>query len=692
MKINKYKVNATLSIIFFIVGFSAIGQTTYYVEKSGSDDNIGSEEGSPFLTIQKAADLAEPGDMVIIGDGIYRERVKPAQSGTAEAPITYIAREGSEVVVSGMEVLNGWTQDQGNVFKRQVPFNLGNDNMILYNGVLCHLARYPNKTDTNPFKIDAQANSGGSLTRLTGSFPDWDWSNGGFVWYLGKNRWTSWRANITSWSSGEIGFQGPGGWEGSAHDPKDGGEFVLYGIKEALDNEYEFYFQTAIQTLFIVTPSGEAPLDGEIEMKKRTKGFDLSGISYLVLDGINHHGCAIDIKGTATGNTIKNLKITWGNHTLGVGGAAFENKQSIDLSGSNNKVERCEIAWGANTGIWLAGENNIVENCIIHDFNYLASYGAPIMARSGSGSKIIGNTLFNAGRDVVQSVNLEVELAYNDLFNSNLINDDCGTFYTCCGTFNMEIHHNFFHDSDSRGDHFKAAGIYLDNDAKNIDVHHNVVFDMEWTGIQMNWDNWNFNLFNNTLWNVSTATEEWTPADKEKINVKVFNNLSNEGTWIGTDIENNLVLTESPFVDYENNNFQLKENSEAIDFGKELEGITDEFMGNAPDAGAFEFGVEEWIPGADWLPSIPSDLNEVEFNIDPIFIAPNPTADFFTIKTPSNDVYRLEMFSAEGGRVKSMGKYRSGEVVNVEDLQQGIYFLVLQNERKIYKAKLMILE
>ncbi len=46
-------------------------------------------EASPYMTIQAAAAVANPGDEVVIHAGICRETVIPAKSGTASTRITY---------------------------------------------------------------------------------------------------------------------------------------------------------------------------------------------------------------------------------------------------------------------------------------------------------------------------------------------------------------------------------------------------------------------------------------------------------------------------------------------------------------------------------------------------------------------------------------------------------------------------
>jgi hypothetical protein len=65
---------------------------TYYVDPGGSDAADGSE-GTPWLTIQKAADEVTAGDTVIVRDGAYDEGgdLTLSASGTSEAPITFRA-------------------------------------------------------------------------------------------------------------------------------------------------------------------------------------------------------------------------------------------------------------------------------------------------------------------------------------------------------------------------------------------------------------------------------------------------------------------------------------------------------------------------------------------------------------------------------------------------------------------------
>lgn len=79
-----------------------------HVSKKGDDAGDGSA-ANPFLTIQRAADVAQPGDAVMVHEGIYRERVNPPRGGlSGEQRITYLAAPGEEVVIKGSEKITGW--------------------------------------------------------------------------------------------------------------------------------------------------------------------------------------------------------------------------------------------------------------------------------------------------------------------------------------------------------------------------------------------------------------------------------------------------------------------------------------------------------------------------------------------------------------------------------------------------------
>lgn len=74
-------------------------------------------------TISDAARKVEPGDLVVIHGGIYRESIDIESSGTIDRPIRFEAAPGENVVISGADVIRAWTKESGggNIFSAPWP-------------------------------------------------------------------------------------------------------------------------------------------------------------------------------------------------------------------------------------------------------------------------------------------------------------------------------------------------------------------------------------------------------------------------------------------------------------------------------------------------------------------------------------------------------------------------------------------
>ena len=68
----------------------------------------------PFKTINHAAQVLQPGERVVIAEGVYREEIHPARGGTGpDAMISYEPAQDAKVVVKGSEVVTGWHPSEG---------------------------------------------------------------------------------------------------------------------------------------------------------------------------------------------------------------------------------------------------------------------------------------------------------------------------------------------------------------------------------------------------------------------------------------------------------------------------------------------------------------------------------------------------------------------------------------------------
>ncbi|MDP3881388.1 MAG: DUF1565 domain-containing protein, partial [Nanoarchaeota archaeon] len=99
----KYIITALLTFLLIAVtaqsALSLIDEKKYYVSPTGSDSNSGSPS-LPFRTIQKALNVAQPGDTVNLMSGEYRENIKSVRDGTSDRPIT-IKGDSNVILRSG---------------------------------------------------------------------------------------------------------------------------------------------------------------------------------------------------------------------------------------------------------------------------------------------------------------------------------------------------------------------------------------------------------------------------------------------------------------------------------------------------------------------------------------------------------------------------------------------------------------
>ncbi len=96
------------SLMFFalVVGIAMNAfARTLVVDSShpaANDSHVGSAE-SPLRTISAAAERAQPGDVILVQPGVYREHVVPARGGEAGKPIVYRAAVRGQVYVKGSD-------------------------------------------------------------------------------------------------------------------------------------------------------------------------------------------------------------------------------------------------------------------------------------------------------------------------------------------------------------------------------------------------------------------------------------------------------------------------------------------------------------------------------------------------------------------------------------------------------------
>ena len=200
------------------------------------------------------------------------------------------------------------------------------------------------------------------------------------------------------------------------------------------------------------------------------------------------------------------------------------------------------------------------------------------------------------------------------------------------------MQYNLIHDIQGAVGHpgSGAAGFYTDCENSNWIIHHNIFWNIAGCSIQIN-NRQNYNMiFNNDVWNSSASfSSAFAGFSNSTIATgsSIVNNLlmnAPEGEWGDTDLRYNLWTG----IGYVNpgTDFSLQSTSPARDQGLVVPGITNGYVGSAPDIGALEYG------GTNWTSS-------VGYNITPP--SPDPTYIFpsFVFANKANGSFESGTFS-----------------------------------------------
>ena len=118
---GRYRIIFAAVVLVLVLTTMAVFAEEYHVSVVGSDANLGSAS-KPFKTISAAAAIAQPGDLITVHGGTYRERIDPPRGGESNARrITYRAAFGEEVVIKGSEIVEGWEKVQNDTWKVALP-------------------------------------------------------------------------------------------------------------------------------------------------------------------------------------------------------------------------------------------------------------------------------------------------------------------------------------------------------------------------------------------------------------------------------------------------------------------------------------------------------------------------------------------------------------------------------------------
>jgi cell division septation protein DedD len=464
---------------------------TWYVSPSGSNSNVGTAD-DPFQTIQAAANVAEPGDTVLIHAGTYRETVTPANSGRPGAPITYKAYGDGTVTISGADVVSGFNRGGGSTYTTyNDSWDLGEgNNQVFVDGQMINEARWPNTSLdlSHPTLATASSNTPhvvaqGQWTTSTLRDPKlnqpagfWD---GATIDILPGQQWVAQTGTVISSSPGQLTYRYQQ-MNVPYSLPSAGDRFYLFGTPGALDAPEEWYRNPGTGALSVWAPGSANPNHETIEVKRRQDAFNLVNKSYVDIQGISLFAATIQTNGNSNGIVLNQLDAKYvSQFAINPNGWAEPTITGIQLAGSDSILENSLIQYSAGNGVCLTGSKDTVDNCVITDTDYSATTCSAIEVR-GADIHIEYNTIYNAARDGIKLSHSTDTIVLNNLIHDVMLRTtDGGGIYTY-GTngSGSEIAYNRVYNIHSGG--YGAVGVYLDNGSSHYLVEHNVISECDW--------------------------------------------------------------------------------------------------------------------------------------------------------------------------------------------------------------------
>ena len=295
-----------LSLMITIQGAATMA-ADFYVSPDGSDKNPGTlaqplqSIGHAQLRVRASGLLGKEPVTVTLEPGTYYLdeplTFTPADSGTEDAPVRYVAaREGEAVISGGVKLDLEWTPyrdlpapdhaggQAGGILQAKVPAGLEMDQLFV-NGARLNMARYPNY-DPNVRVFNGYAEDAFSKERAA------RWANpaGGYMHAIHRARWGGFHFRITGKDeNGELTYEG--GWQNNRQTKNHKSMRMVENIFEELDAPGEWFHNADTGVLYVYPPEGVELKQSEVVTVQLAHLIDFVGsaaspVRWLALEGI----------------------------------------------------------------------------------------------------------------------------------------------------------------------------------------------------------------------------------------------------------------------------------------------------------------------------------------------------------------------------------------------------------------------
>jgi len=594
---------------------------TFFVSQDGDNSNPGTIQ-LPLLTIQAAADSMQSGDTCYIRQGIYHEKITISdQSGTDALPMVFSGYQGERVVIDGTKPINSmWLYQSGNIWKTKLDFDVW---QLFVDWEEMVMARWPNAKFSDGSVWDKEnhwahgsidddplAYGNGNMidkphngTNLAESGLDIT----GAIAILNVGSFKTWTRKVLSHSGNEFTYDPVPSWKTKHHD------YFLEGKLDFLDSPGEWFFDSDSDSLYFSPLTEMDPNNINIRGKVQSYAFEIINSNFIEIKNLEFFGTTFKFDHSDNG-LIDGCNFYFPScHKRMLGIIDTPPDISIFSNSKNGTVIRSAFRYTDGSALEMYSDGHTIEDCYFYHIDYTATDLNGLMTTiqmGGSGNIFRRNTMHKLGASATLNPGNEALIEFNNIYDTGHMQSDGAIIQCMVGQQpGVEIRYNWLHDTIKYGARFDGNG-----EGNNGLMHHNVIWNVE-GGIMVK--GYDHSLYNNTAFDNGSKNDIIVMIDQGgNQGTSTKNNAANkisghrsgtysdypvpgnyENNWngyeTGTDIK-------SLLMDPENYDFRPLPNSLLVNAGINIEGITDDYVGEAPDIGAYEHGGEFWRAGISW--------------------------------------------------------------------------------------------
>ncbi|MBL7214660.1 MAG: DNRLRE domain-containing protein [Phycisphaerae bacterium] len=594
-----------------------------YVATDGSDSNIGSID-FPFATIAKAASVMSAGDTCYIRGGNYYEQASiNGLNGSDSQPFVFTNFQDETVTIDGTEAISDlaigpWAQHSGNIYKRTLSKDIW---QLFVNGEMMIMARWPNLpvgmslwdqdqhlswahgdeglSSVNTVEVDdmnSESSLAGSGLDMTGAMA-----------ILNIGSFKTWPRLVTTHSAGSNSFTYN---DIPASGYRDKHHYYYMECKlNLLDTEKEWFYDTNDNTLYLWTPGGGLP-SGQIQGKTQTYALVVTNSDYVVADGLKFIGTTFSFDDSSN-CIVRNAELLYPTCSKRMLGSEADIEYTKMHASSNaaagNTVYNCTFEKTDGMALGMKGDASVIENNYFHNIDYtcagLPGLGVTLRINGGDNAVFRRNTIDTVSTSSAISPSRLAVTEYNRITHTGMLQSDGACIHRMVAEAPDSItRYNWIHDT------VKYTIRFDGNPAGERGlVHHNAVWNANCMRLKGDWheiyNNMGFDYTLSSKGNINVATDKHPTPNANSITRNNTASLITDWPLPGTAGNNYNAVVEVLTMrdllrDVDNHDFRPKTGVPLIDGGSVIAGITDGYVGTAPDIGAYEYGdTHYWIPG-----------------------------------------------------------------------------------------------